>query len=203
MFDDVLRSSDALLAPQHVAGGLQQVEGFTIGGPLTAQPQALTGSFSGDASTEQQALVKKTSKKKKAKGGDWRSNPVTEAQSFILNEDMKRIRRAEALIMKAETQFGKFMRDPEGNLVPYMQALTRKAALELKKDDKRPLNEPAVTSLVYAPHAAKSDVGIADTAWTPDLNSTKKITGKFCPSTLAESVVDDETISLSLCYRCR
>lgn len=177
----MVRRSDALLAPQHVAGGLQHVEGFTIGGPLAAQPQALTGGFSGEVSAEQQALVKKNTKRKKAKGGDWRSNPVTEAQSFILNEDMKRIRHAEALIMKAETRFGKFMRDPEGNLVPYMQALTRKAALELKKDDKRPLNEPAVTSLVYAPHAAKSDVGIADTAWTPDFNSTKKITGIVSP----------------------
>lgn len=151
------------------------MEGFTIGGPLSSQPNS-TANPSPDGKSNE--VVKKTKKKLK-KGGDWRSNSTTEAQSFILNEDMKRIRRAEALIMKAEQRFGKFMRNPDGNLVPYLQALTLKAALELKKDDKRPMNEAAMTSLSYAPHAAKSEVGIADTAWTPDLVSNKIDTGYF------------------------
>lgn len=155
---------DSLLSPQHVAGGVQQVEGFTVGGPLSSQP-----SSTGVSDEQLDIKNSKKSKKKMKKGGDWRSNPTTEAQSFILNDDMKRIRRAEALIMISEKKFGKFMRDPDGNLVPFLQALTRKAALELKKDDRRPLNEPSMTSLTYAPHAAKSDVGIADTAWTPDI----------------------------------
>lgn len=154
-------NSESLLSPQHVKGGVQQVEGFTVGGPLSAQP-----SNSNTNTSEQQS---KRGKKKTKKGGDWRSNATTEAQSFILNEDMKRIRWAEFLIMKAEQRFGKFMRDPDGNLVPYLQALTRKAALELKKDDRRSINEPSTTSLMYAPHAAKSEIGIADAAWTPDI----------------------------------
>ena len=41
--------------------------------------------------------------------------------------------------------------------------------MELKKDDKRPISEPSQTSLLYAPHAARSDVGIAEASWTPDL----------------------------------
>ena len=45
--------------------------------------------------------------------------------------------------------------------------MTRKAAVELKKDDKRPLDEPAHTSL-YAPHAVRCDVGLAAISWTPD-----------------------------------
>jgi hypothetical protein len=166
---------DSLLSPQHVSGGVQQVEGFTIGGPLKAQPNTSLNL----AATSDNQVTKKSGKKKAKKGGDWRSNATTEAQSFVLNDDMKRIRRAEALILKAEVRFGKFMRDPDGNLVPYLQALTRKAALELKKDDKRPMNEPSATSLVYAPHAAKSEVGISDAAWTPDLVSNKKDAGNI------------------------
>jgi hypothetical protein len=46
--------------------------------------------------------------------------------------------------------------------------LTRKAEIELKKDDKRPLSEQATSSLTYAPHAANSDIGVAHASWTPD-----------------------------------
>ena len=50
--------------------------------------------------------------------------------------------------------------------------MTRKAAMELKKDDRRPLSEPAEASLLYAPHAANSDVGIVQPAWTPEVKSS-------------------------------
>jgi hypothetical protein len=47
------------------------------------------------------------------------------------------------------------------------QALTRKAAVELKKDDRRPISEPSMTNSIYAPHAANSEIGLAEAAWTP------------------------------------
>lgn len=45
--------------------------------------------------------------------------------------------------------------------------------MELKKDDRRPLSEPSITNVIYAPHAASSDVGLAEASWTPDMNNSK------------------------------
>jgi hypothetical protein len=105
-------------------------------------------------------------------------NPTSDLQSFIFNDDMRRIRKAESIIMRAEAQFGKYSRDPEGRLVPLDQALTRKAAIELKKDDHRPLSEPAHTSHLYAPHAIRGGVGLAETGWAPQVLSTQQLLGK-------------------------
>lgn len=42
----------------------------------------------------------------------------------------------------------------------------------MKKDDKRPLTEPSTTTISYAPHAAKCDIGLAEVPWTPEVSST-------------------------------
>ncbi len=46
--------------------------------------------------------------------------------------------------------------------------------MELKKDDRRPLSEPSTTNVIYAPHAASSDVGLAEASWTPDVANNGK-----------------------------
>jgi hypothetical protein len=43
------------------------------------------------------------------------------AKSFVLNEDMLKIRQAEQVILAEEDRFGSFCRDPEGRLMPEMQ----------------------------------------------------------------------------------
>lgn len=92
------------------------------------------------------------------------------AQSFVFNEQMSKIRQAELVILAEERKFGVLAKDPEGRLMSRLQALTRQAAHELKKDDHRPLSEPAQTPS-YAPHAANSDIGLAPPSWTPGMES--------------------------------
>ncbi len=46
---------------------------------------------------------------------------IQDMQSFVFNEDMKRIRKAEKVILNAEEQFGALSRDPHGRLVPLLQ----------------------------------------------------------------------------------
>jgi hypothetical protein len=111
---------------------------------------------------------------------------VNDMQSFVFNEDMKRIRIAESIILRAESKFGTFSRDPDGRLAPLLQALTKKAAVELRKDDHRPITEPSDTTFNYAPHALRGGVGLAATAWSPAIqtaaqleDSKDKIVSKF------------------------
>eukprot|EP01034_Spumella_vulgaris_P022575 gene22575-28708_t len=94
------------------------------------------------------------------------SSPSATA-SFVLNSDMAKIRQAELVILREEEKFGILSKDPDGRLMPRLQALTRQAHVELKKDDRRPLTDASQT-VIYAPHAASSDVGVAEPNWTPD-----------------------------------
>ena len=86
--------------------------------------------------------------------------------SIVLNDDLRRIRMAEMVVIKEEEKFGPISRDPEQRLVAKVQAETRLAAIELTKDDNRPVNEPSVSSK-FAPHAKNSDIGIKKNAWLP------------------------------------
>lgn len=88
------------------------------------------------------------------------------AQSFVFNENMAKIRQAELIILVEERKFGVLSKDPDGRLMPLLQAMTRQAAHELRKDNRRPITEPALTAS-YAPHAASSDIGLAPPSWTP------------------------------------
>lgn len=89
-------------------------------------------------------------------------------QSFIFNDNMSKIRQAELVILAEERKFGVLSKDPDGRLMPRLQAMTRQAAFELKKDNKRPITEPAHTAL-FAPHAMNSDIGVAPPKWTPSV----------------------------------
>tara|TARA_A100001015_G_scaffold255282_1_gene296644 strand:- start:3036 stop:3503 length:468 start_codon:yes stop_codon:yes gene_type:complete len=63
--------------------------------------------------------------------------------SIVLNDDMRRIRMSEMVVIKEEEKFGPISRDPEERLVAKVQAETRLAAIELTKDDRRPADEPS------------------------------------------------------------
>lgn len=69
----------------------------------------------------------------------------------------------------------------------------------MKKDDKRPLSEPSTSSLLYAPHAANSDVGIAHANWTPEPKPTSlgKINFASSSCTLLFSFEEDMTFENS------
>lgn len=135
--------------PKHITEGFGFTGGFAVG----------AGAFSSPSNRRGKGTISAN------------SAAVAQQQSFILNEDMRRIRRAESAIIRTEAHHGTFGRDPDGRLVPLLQAITRKTAAELRRDDKRSLTEPSVTSAQFAPHAARSDIGIAAAAWTPDVSS--------------------------------
>lgn len=94
------------------------------------------------------------------------SSVTSAAQSFVFNENMAKIRQAELVILVEERKFGVLSKDPDGRLMPLLQAMTRQAAHELRKDNRRPITEPAQTAS-YAPHAMNSDIGVAPPSWTP------------------------------------
>jgi len=68
--------------------------------------------------------------------------------------------------------------------------LTRKTALELRKDDHRPLTEPSKTSSTFAPHAASCEVGVAEQSWTPDILTAKDLLIPQLESKYATAVDD-------------
>lgn len=106
--------------------------------------------------------------------------------SFILNSDMAKIRQAELVVLKEEEKFGKWSRDPTGRLVPALQAYTRLATIELRRDDLRPIDQASV-STTFAPHAVSSDVGVVADSWLPE----DKGTDRFATSALLRQFDDD------------
>ena len=128
------------------------------------------------------SVIAQMTKKPEQKSHD--NNNV--AQSFIFNEQMSKIRQAEMVILAEEKKFGVLSKDPEGRLMPRLQALTRQAAHELKKDNYRPLIEPAHTAS-YAPHASNSDIGVAPPNWTPSMDTTTTAAAAYQHLTSGES----------------
>lgn len=154
-------------------------EGITIGrnllDPMSSKPiKPSEGSAKHSSPYSTGKLQSSSAKVTKRQAWVESEKSSSDMQSFIFNEDMRRIRRAEAIILKAEEQFGQFSRDPDGRLVPLTQALTRKAAVELKKDDHRPLSEPSQTTFTYAPHALQGGIGMAETGWAPPILSAQQ-----------------------------
>jgi hypothetical protein len=156
--------------PQHISKGHVNTDGFVIGGMSRGalKRKYLSGSLKKPVDVAQEVCsdnnmvaivnLSKTSKP---------TSPSITA-SFVLNSDMAKIRQAELVILREEEKFGILSKDPEGRLMPRLQALTRQAHVELKKDDHRPLTEASQT-IVYAPHAISSDVGVSEPNWTPDI----------------------------------
>ena len=98
--------ADAYLDPQNVDKGFAETDGFLIGGQTRASSSLL-----------QSRSEKMTSRTV----GSMRRKKQVDGQSYIFNEDMRRIRRAEEVILRAEAKFGALSRDPSGRLVPILQ----------------------------------------------------------------------------------
>jgi hypothetical protein len=182
--------SNKVLNPLNIETG-RPTDGFTLGGISQAKmkikysPAPLSKHEAALAQLEIQAEEK--SGIKQAKASPYGAVPLAPSKSslraqqtgaapvldkdliagFVLNEDMMKIRQCELVILKEEEKFGRHSRDPEGHVVPEIQAKTRIASLELRKDDKRPIIEPSATISSFAPHAYKSVVGVAEPPWAP------------------------------------
>ena len=141
-----------VLDPQHIEPGLPS-DGFILGG-LTHKTLRKKYTPAGKGSNKQS-------------GGFGAVDKREISNSFVFNSDMRKIRQAELIILKEEEKFGALSRDPEGKLMPTVQAQTRIVASQLRRDDRRPIDQPSATDRAFAPHAAKSDVGLAATPWLP------------------------------------
>lgn len=176
--------AEATINPKHIEKGLI-TDGFVLGGmsKRTMRTVYIDGekqgagnydeSDRGGGTASSANTVNSDSTKMSPYGGTMTSykpskssSVASAAQSFIFNENMSKIRQAELVILAEEKKFGILSKDPDGRLMPRLQAMTRQAAFELKKDNKRPITEPAHTPL-FAPHAASSDIGVAPPSWTP------------------------------------
>ena len=194
----IICCTDATTNPKHIESG-KLTDGFMIGGikkstlkkkylPTmlqTREDQELRSLSTAPPITQSGATVSGVStqennshSQKSSSHGHGRisevltSGPIPKA--FILNEDMAKIRQAEIVILTEEKKFGALSKDPHGRVMPILQAMTSHASLQLRKDNQRPLTEQSLSSADYAPHAHKSDVGIADQPWTPDFSNDNK-----------------------------
>ena len=87
---------------------------------------------------------------------------VQNLEDVSIEGNMLRVRQAELVILKEEEKFGKLGRAPDGRIAPSLQAQTEWTALELSRDNHRPITEASVTDNFFALHADKSDIGIAE-----------------------------------------
>ena len=166
--------ADKVLDPNHIEQGMPS-DGFMLGGlthttmkkayaPINSDNNAATSPGKGGNSRPVSRADNAAKSKSSSTTG---SSSRDVAQSFVLNSDMRKIKQCELVILKEEEKFGRYSRDPEGRIVPLIQAKTRIAALELRKDDRRPIQEPSSVKK-FAPHAAKSDIGIAPIPYVPE-----------------------------------
>jgi len=177
MEDGVALYHDLVMNPSGIVGGGPQ-DGFLIVGGISAatlqskyEPSKQTMQEAGKTERFDPTVIvspygrpaKKTPKELEAE----KAQQFAKSNSFVVNADMKKLRQAELVILREEDKFGRWARDPDQRLVPIQQAKARLAAMELKKDDRRAINKPSLTAKSHAPHAANSDVGLADDVWQP------------------------------------
>lgn len=113
-------------------------------------------------------------------------------ESFIMNADMRKIRQCELVLLKEEEKFGSFKRDPDGRIIPTLQADTLILGRELAKDDRRPIDQPSETNGKIAVHAQFSDVGVASAKWIPEEEAANKLAS--AQSELMTGTVDSSVV---------
>lgn len=110
--------------PGHIEKG-RVTDGFTIGGiTKSSLRQKYLNKMSmaeGQSDSRKSIQMSPYGSPKKMSTASLHSIPSMVAQSFIVNEDMLKIRQAEAVIIKEEDKFGVQCRDPEGRIVPVLQ----------------------------------------------------------------------------------
>ena len=122
--------SATILQPKHLEPGTS-TDGFSIGGMLATQYSRSyapkDGAYaSGLAGAPYQGRLTSSIPLKLSQMGD--SSKSTQEHidspqmpSFILNEDMVKLRQAELVILKEEEKLGIYSLDPNGRLVPKLQ----------------------------------------------------------------------------------
>jgi len=187
MEDGVALYKDMVMNPSGIVGGGPQ-DGYLIVGGISAatlqskyEPSKTTLQAAGKTERFDPTVIvspygrptaKKTAKELEAE----KAQQLAKSNSFVVNADMKKLRQAELVILREEDKFGRWARDPEQRLVPIQQAKARLAAMELKKDDRRPIHKPSTTAKSHAPHAASSDIGLAEDIWQPVENAKDLLT---------------------------
>ena len=132
-FTCILDVSEKVVNPGHnEKGGL--TDGFVIGGNKKFIPRDKSSSSISVSTVSSNGSIRaKIKPSPYASDLDQTANmspsnppihtaPAKVAKSFILNEDMLKIRQAESAILKEEEKFGIHTRDPEGRLMPVLQA---------------------------------------------------------------------------------
>lgn len=177
--------SATIMQPRHVEGGASNV-GFSIGGMLASKYQdnyalkddAFKSVFTGSPykgkipppivkSKQPSEGTKGTLAGDPAASGAAKQASGASMPSFILNEDMMMLRQAEMVILKEEEKLGMYSLDPNGRLVPALQAETLHIAKTLVKDNRRDMTEKTTTAPYAAIHAGRSDVGYEEEPWDP------------------------------------
>lgn len=112
---------DELTNPQNVNADNAETTGYQIGGRRTL----VQGGSNTTSKGKDPGFISPYDPKKKLKGQDKEKTKVEKRDltSYIFNEDMKKIRHAESVILGAEARFGVFSRDPQGRLVPIVQVI--------------------------------------------------------------------------------
>eukprot|EP00605_Chrysophyceae_sp_TOSAG23-4_P000095 GSChrysophyteH1.ASY1.ANO1.100.1 assembled CDS len=175
--DGVSMYKDLIINPAGLTGGTPQ-DGFMIIGGISqsrlesnykpsTQTLGANGSVDRGDPTVTISPYGRPPKKTKAQIEKEARQSVAKSNSFVMNSDMKKIRMAELVCLKEEDKFGRWARDPSDRLVPLQQAKARLAAVELVKDEKRPIHKPSLAGKEHAPHSASSDIGVVVDSWVP------------------------------------
>ena len=135
-----------MIQPRHLDDG-ETTDGFSIGGMLASKykmnyslkedsfksvfagsPYKTTGKISTAPSKISINPLKNSSTinsdMKLSSASDATRSPTAQSMpSFILNEDMMKLRQAETVILKEEEKLGMYSLDPNGRLVPALQVV--------------------------------------------------------------------------------
>ena len=107
---------ETVVDPKHNTDN-ELLEGFTIGGMT---PLKLKTKYSRSRDLEHVSPYQSALSEVKLKGGSATMSEkelkFEQTRSFVLNEDMRKLRQAELVILKEETKFGSFKRDPYGRI---------------------------------------------------------------------------------------
>ena len=112
---------EKVVNPNHSEKG-GMTDGFAIGG-VQKRTKAIANNASSNLSVSSSTSSHSNAPKAISYEQDAAASPLlhTAAKSFVLNEDMLKIRQAEQVILTEEDRFSVFCRDPEGRLMPELQ----------------------------------------------------------------------------------